>query len=215
LRTDWPGADVIKKLVDQAGGLFVWATTAWAFVDTAYYPQKHLDMLLKGQVPRMAEATLDNLYSTVLESVGNWDSEDFVKDFRMILGTIIAAKDPLSSTAIDQLLEMPPEQPSMHTIPRLACVLSQGPVVRVLHPSFADFLCTRTRCSRDIWFIDPIIQNRAFAIQCLNLLDGMLTMNSRNLTLSADLQAEAVPEGTTYAGSRKIFGQFWYTWTPS
>lgn len=194
----------------------MWATTAWAFVDTAYYPQKHLDMLLKGQVPRMAEATLDNLYSTVLESVGNWDSEDFVKYFRMILGTIIAAKDPLSSTAIDQLLEkMPPEQPSMHTIPRLACVLSQGPVVRVLHPSFADFLCTRTRCSRDIWFIDPIIQNRAFAIQCLNLLDGMLTMNSRNLTLSADLQAEAVPEGTTYAGSRKIFGQFWYTWTPS
>jgi WD40 repeat protein len=199
LRADWPGVDVIQKLVDQAGGLFVWATTAWAFIDSAHYPQKHLDMLLKGMVPRTAEATLDKLYSTALESVGNWDNADFVQDFRMILGTIITVKDPLSSTAIDELLGMPPEQPSLHTIARLGCVLSQGPTVRVLHPSFADFLCTRARCGCDIRYIDPVVHSNALAVRCLQLLNRALTMNIRDLTLSADLESENLSEGVSYA----------------
>jgi hypothetical protein len=115
------------------------------------------------------------------------------------LGVIIAAKAPLSSNTIDKILRLSSEQPSLHTIARLRCVLSQSPAVRVLHPSFTDFLCTRAQCGKDIWFIDPVVHSRALAIRCLELLNSSLKMNMCNLTLSADLETETLPEEVAYA----------------
>ena len=156
-------------------------------------------MLLEGQAPLTVETALDVLYQTVLESIGSWDDDDFVHDFRKLMGVVITSKNPLSSIAIEQLLDLPPEQPLLHTISRLGCVLSQNPTIRVLHPSFADFLCTQARCGRDIWFFDPVAHNRILAIRCLQLLNGTLNMNLCNLSLSVDQEAEQIPEEVAYA----------------
>src|SRR5882762_5347878 len=75
LPADWPGEDDLHKLATRAGGLFVWMTTAWGFIDSAHHPQKRLALLLES--PHKAEVALDTLYKTALEYAGNWDDEDF------------------------------------------------------------------------------------------------------------------------------------------
>lgn len=196
---DWPGDDVLQTLVRRACGLFVWAATAWEFIDAAHYPPKHLEVLLKGQVGAKAEAALDALYRTALESAGDWDDEDFIHDFRMILGIIITARNPLSLDTIDQLLRLPQDQPSIHTVSRLGCVIASIPVARILHPSFADFLFSRARCGRDDWHFDAATCHRHLAIRCLERLSDTLKRNMCDLTLSVDLENETLPEDMTYA----------------
>jgi hypothetical protein len=163
LGTDWPGEDVLHQLVQRASGLFVWASTACEFIN-GHAPKKRLDHILRGETASGAEAALDALYRTSLESIDLWDDEDFVEEFRDIMGTIVVARQPLSSTIIDALLQKPEDCPSMHTISFMGCLLQQNPTVRVLHPSFADFLTTNERCGREVWFFDSHTPTSSFSM---------------------------------------------------
>jgi hypothetical protein len=198
LGTDWPGEEVLLKLVQRASGLFVWASTASRFID-GYAPRKRLDTILRREEASGAENSLDALYITALESSGLWTDDDFVHDFRDILGTVLVARQPLSSAAIDVLLQRPEGTPSSHTISLLACLLQHSPTVRVLHPSFADFLTTQNRCKREIWFFDQSTYHRNLAIRCLHRMDAVLQQNMCNMTLSVDLSTERLPEDISYS----------------
>jgi hypothetical protein len=179
---EWPGKEAIGRLSRRASGLFVWAATASEFIE-GHDPVVRLEILLNGDATSGAESALDALYRTALESVGSWNDKEFVEDFRSILGIILVARNPLSHNAIDNLFGTDKYRPSLHTISRLACVLAQTPTVRILHPSFADFLTNRGRCGRDIWYIDRNFHNRRVAVKCLERLDGALRRNICNLTL--------------------------------
>jgi len=192
---EWPGKEAIGRLSARASGLFVWASTASDFIDR-HDPVKRLEILLQEDAASGAEAALDALYRTALESVGKWDDPDFVEDFRSILGIVLVARNPLSDSDIDSLFGTDKYRPSLHTISRLACVLAQTPTVRILHPSFADFLMDQARCGRDVWYIDRNFHNHSMAIKCLERLDALLKHNICGLTvdpgdahgsLSADL----------------------------
>jgi hypothetical protein len=110
----------------------------------------------RGRCGIRRRGNIDALYETAFEYIGLWDDEDFVSDFRAILGIIPVAREPLSSSAVDVLLLLPEHRPSMHIISLLRCVLQQNRTVHVLHPSFADFLMTQERCGRDIWSFDRL-----------------------------------------------------------
>jgi hypothetical protein len=118
---------------------------------------------------------------------------------------VLVAQTPLSSNAIDCLLGNRRSRNTDHTISRLGCVLQKTPTVRVLHSSFAEFLLTRSRCCRDVWYFDPTPHHHSLAIQCLNCLNGVLKQNMCNLTLSKDLaygglsDKESLPEHMSYA----------------
>lgn len=182
LPENWPGEENIWKLSQLASGLFIWASTASEFID-GHDPVKRLNVLLKADTASNAESALDVLYRTALESAGTWDDAEFVEDFRHILGVILVVMHPLAHWGVDALLGTAKCRPSMHTISLLACVLSQKPTVRVLHPSFADFLTDRERCGRDIWYIDANEHHRRVAIMCLERLGKTLKRNICDLTL--------------------------------
>jgi len=198
LGENWPGEDAYHQLVQRASGLFVWASTASEFIN-GHNPNKRLDILLRGDVESGAETALDALYKTALLSVGQWDDEDFVTDFRNIIGIILVARQPIISATIDALLRLPDERPSMHTISLLGCVLQQRPTVRVLHPSFADFLMTKGRCKREAWFFDQSAYNKCLAFQCLDRMDAVLVRNMRHTTLSVDQTHENLSEDVFYS----------------
>jgi NACHT domain len=198
LDNDWPGEEAFEKLIQRASGLFVWASTASKFIN-AHDPRRRLDIVLRGDVASGAEGALDALYKTALESIGLWEDEDFVSDFRAILGIILVARQPLSSSAIDMLLLLPEHRPSMHTISLLGCVLQQNPSVRVLHPSFADFLVAQERCGRDIWFFDRSTYHRHLAFRCLDRMDSVLQRNVCNMTLCVDRANEHLSEDVSYS----------------
>jgi hypothetical protein len=198
LETGWPGEDVLHTLVQRASGLFVWASTASGFIN-AHDPKRRLDVVLRGDVASGAEGALDALYKTALESIGLWDDEDFISDFRAIIGIILVARQPLSSSAIDALLLLPEHRPSMHTISLLRCVLQQDRTVRVLHPSFADFLMTQERCGRDFWSFDRYTYHRYLAMRCMDCMDAVLKRNMCNMTLTVDQANEKLPEEVSYS----------------
>lgn len=197
LASDWPGIPIINTLSDRALGLFVWASTAMAFID-AHDPRSRIEALLSVEGTPGVEAALDNLYETALKSGGRWDDEDFVKDFRAILGFVLVARTPLSADAIDNLRGMPEDRPSMHIISLLGCILSRNSTVRILHPSFSDFLSNRKRCGRDVRFIDITSHNEDLANLCLRRLRETLKYNICNLTLSSEVHG-TLPEDVTYA----------------
>jgi hypothetical protein len=198
LGLDWPGEDTISDLAACACGLFIWASTASKFID-GHDPQKRLNIILTGQTGTKAESVLDSLYTTALDDAGAWDDDDFVEDFRAILGMILVLRKPLSSSVLDQLMNAPKGREPIHTISALGCILSRVPTVHLLHPSFADFLFSRARCGRDEWYIEPVSCHRRLSVQCLDLLDHALKRNVSNLTLSMDLADETLPEDVSYA----------------
>jgi hypothetical protein len=87
----------------------------------------------------------------------------------------------------------------MDVISLLGSVLSQGETIRVLHPSFADFLLARNRCERAVWFFDHTVHNRELAIRCLDRLESVLKRNICNLTVSWEDWTVWLAEDISYA----------------
>ncbi|KZP30177.1 hypothetical protein FIBSPDRAFT_146021 [Athelia psychrophila] len=155
LQEDWPGPAAITQLTALAFGFFPWAVNASNFVD-AHCPPERLEALLL-QSPRSISETnppLDEIYRAALNSTGDWTDDDFVSDFRAIMGVIINSPLAISPTDITHLVNHPLSQPAMVTIRRLGAVMTHDPVVQVLHPSFLDFLSSRERCGCDIWYFE-------------------------------------------------------------
>ena len=198
LSSDWPGERVILDLVQRASGLFVWAFIACRYIEDGHDPRERLDVLLHAETEE-SDAALDALYITALKSAGKWRDPIFRSDFKIILGAILVARNPLSDDAIDKLFCL--DRPSRHTITCLGCVLHwrEHESVRVLHPSFAEFLMTWLRCRNDAWFIDTALHNRRLALQCLLRLDVVLKRNICDLLLSRAVVDATLPEDISYA----------------
>jgi len=95
-------------------------------------------------------------------------------------------RNPLTSVAIDNLLANPDGRPSTETIKQLNCIVSSNPIIRLIHPSLADFLMSRSRCGRDIWFFMPSSHERILAILCSRPLDQVLHRDMSPLLVDND-----------------------------
>jgi hypothetical protein len=189
LPSNRPKPKEIQALADRAAGLFIWASTACQFIDS-HDPRIRLEMLLRTGIKGNAQAALDKLYKTALESAGNWKDDVFCSDFSAITGAILVARNPISPETIDKLLALN-ERPSLR---RLGCVLhftNQTGPVRILHPSFADFLSHKDRCATS--YIDTFHHNKFLAIRCVDHLDERLKENICNLTLTQVVPNSIVP----------------------
>lgn len=196
LPADWPGHDRIDALVRRASGLFIWASTACRFID-AQDPQARLGILLESDVYTDAESALDALYTRALESVGNWDDPALGSDFQAVVGMLLVARDLLPATAIDKLNDGP--RPSLHIISRLGCLLYNDSLIRILHPSFSDFLTNRNRCKSEHWFIDVTRHHLRVADHCIQRLGYFLKYNMCGLKLSETPSHRELPEDVAYA----------------
>ncbi|KIM83198.1 hypothetical protein PILCRDRAFT_69471 [Piloderma croceum F 1598] len=199
LPPDWPGRDRISALMESAGGLFVWASTACLYIES-YAPDYRLNELITHQSAVTTSgpfANLDRLYKTGLQSAGSWGDSLFRTDCCNILGAILCVKTPLSYSAIDSLLALP--RPCLWSISRLGCVLRGGEteVVRILHPSFHDYLSKR--CSAEPWSINLELHNETLAVHCVEFLDNTLRQNICGLTLPHPVGKETLPEAVSYA----------------
>jgi hypothetical protein len=192
---DWPGDEVIGHLTERAFGLFVWASTAMKLIRKAHYPANRLKALLHDEPTSGATTALGALYQTALEDAGKWDDDEFVEDFRAIMGIVLVARSPLSISAIDLLLGIP----SANTIALLGCLLIQHPTVRVLHPSFADFITQPDPQKSYPWVIDAPSRNFHLALACLERLHLSLKQNMCNLTLSSNQLKGSLSEDVSYS----------------
>ena len=197
----WPGEDIISSLANRAGGLFIWASTACLYIKS-YAPNQRLSELVQKQPESHSSgpfARLDGLYETGLRSAGLWHDSLFRSDCRNILGMILCARDLLSCSVIDALLRLPQDTSSWESVSRLGCVLhiSETEPIRILHPSFHDYLSER--CRTQPWSIDLERHNKDLALGCIKLLDKELRENMCDMTLPYLSQKRTLPEAISYA----------------
>jgi hypothetical protein len=171
MTSDWPGAYIIEELTERAGGLFIWATTMIRFIDQGH-PEEQLDNVQTGVVG----GDLYDLYKNILNTAfGPHMSVGLADGFKAITGTIILAKTPLSPNNLTSLLEVTPITLD-YVRNRLQSVLDDdGGVLRFLHQSFVDFLCSPS-CPQTIAFQHDA-QSRNLAISTVKTMENHLRFN--------------------------------------
>ncbi|KAF3309169.1 hypothetical protein TWF173_011399 [Orbilia oligospora] len=193
LPLDWPGEDKITTLVRNAGGLFIYAATICRFIGTQsnqWPPQGLLEVFLPrdqnesgsklGHSIPSASPTkeLDAIYSQILyhSLKGTQEDEDkktLAARFRQVVGTIVILSEPLSAAALAGLLGI--NQNVIHwSLRHLHSVLKvpkdQDSDIRLLHPSFRDFLLDEKRCHDPQFWIDKKMAHQQLAACCLKRL---------------------------------------------
>jgi hypothetical protein len=178
------GAQIITCLTEKACGLFIWAATACRFIKKGrLVARKRLSLILEGgKSGRNPEKELDQIYAKILsDSIrGDYD-EDEKKEvfelFREIIGAIVILFNPLFATALSELLNKPWPGVSeilsnLHSV--LEVPENNAYPIRLLHPSFRDFLLTKERCQDPQLWVDEKQMHLDLAKNCLRLASNML-----------------------------------------
>ena len=113
----------------------------------------------------------------------------------MVLGSIVHLQDPLSARNIEDLLGADSDHINVRTtLMRLHSVVlvpeEDGQVIRLLHPSFFDFLTDNTRCRNPKLVLNPRAQQTLLARSCLRVLCNNLKRNMIGLPNSTTLNTE-------------------------
>lgn len=152
LPKDWPGDRRIQEFIQKAEGLFIWAFTSSEYLLTAPYPDKKLSTLLSGinlsGLP--ADKKMDALYAQILDAC-DWTDQDFVQSYKLVIGTIMTVKTPISSSALrslyrdDQDLDVNEVLRPLSSL--LTGVLHDDQPIQIIHLSIRDFLTYRAQFS--------------------------------------------------------------------
>jgi hypothetical protein len=110
----WPGREAIQCMVQNAGGLFIWAATACRFISEGQrFARERLDAIINDSSSAVTapEEHLNNIYITVLKHsiYSNYTDEEKDYQYRMlrsVLGSIIVWFSPLSAGSLGKLLHI-------------------------------------------------------------------------------------------------------------
>jgi hypothetical protein len=192
----WPGEDKIELLCQKARGLFIYASTACRFIgDQSCDPDDSLSFILKDDyVGQSVTGNLDDMYTKILTHAaiaGDRDREKLNTEFRRIIGSIVILLDPLPPALLDRLLSIPEgtvrrRLRSLHSV--LDIPKSQESPIRLLHPSFRDFLLEQRRCSDPRFWINKTKAHDHLFESCLKLMSKQLKMDMGNLQLPGSLK---------------------------
>ena len=153
----WPGEEIIKRLVQNASGLFIWAATACRFIrEGKRFAAKRLNMILEhnSTAINIPEKHLNEIYTTVLRHCISSEYSDEEADelrsmLKSLLGSIMTLLSPLSTQSLSKLLsssqdDVDQTQDDLHAI--LNIPKDRSCPLHLHHPSFRDFLFESTRC---------------------------------------------------------------------
>jgi hypothetical protein len=181
----WPGEEIVRRLTQIAGGLFIWAATACRFIhEGKRFAVRRLDTILhgSGSTPTAPEKHLDEIYTTVLrQSVAPEytieEREEAYCMLRTTLGSIVILLSPLSALSLSRLLKIK-EEVINQTLNDLHSVLDvreeQNKPIRLHHPSFRDYLLRKDRC-RDLGlWVDEKQAHQILADNCIRLMSTSL-----------------------------------------
>ncbi|CAJ0542721.1 Ff.00g002200.m01.CDS01 [Fusarium sp. VM40] len=157
----WPTKEQIAILVDASFPLFISASTLCRFMDNRKLgnPKRLMKQLLDAK-DRGHQSSLDQMYSAILYQQFNdndtaWQREQTVREFRLVVGSLILLRDPLTIPAFARLLSNDQvgddaeewQQIIVDRLELLHSVLNVPPPserlsqpVRILHLSFSDYL---------------------------------------------------------------------------
>ncbi|TFY77076.1 hypothetical protein EWM64_g6937 [Hericium alpestre] len=181
IRSSWPSNDELTALVRQANGLFIFAATAVRFIQDLRYndPEAQLRTLLSSQLPISATSPyrfLDALYTEVLHTAFPEIDRASKARLKMVLGSTVLVRDRLPPSSIEALLSLECDtvQKTLHQLHSLVIVPeNDNNTIRLIHPSFHDFLTDRSRCTDPNFAVHCKIQHSILAQNCLRTLQHL------------------------------------------
>ncbi|QRV82500.1 hypothetical protein RhiJN_10515 [Ceratobasidium sp. AG-Ba] len=196
---------VAERVSKLAAGSFIWARTACAYILDGTDPDKRWKMLTNGG--RLSG--IDDLYGVILTSNKTMVGEENKQDILACLGPIIATSmhSPLPIESLAYLLNNEPSLKEIRsTVQKLSSVLYTddrlGGAVRVLHPSFMDYITDPSRSGR--FCVDLDEQNKILAQCCLRTMLSSLRFNMSELCTSYHQNIQViVPEYQAYEGIKR------------
>jgi NACHT domain len=208
LEAGWPGEQVIKRLVRDASGLFIWAATACRFVRAGrLFAEERLCLLLDGSTSiTEPEKHLSEIYITVLQNSVHHgytaqEKEKFYSMLRHFLGSIVVLFSPLSANCLSRLLHITKRNlervlNDLHAI--LDIPKDQTRSLRLHHPSFRDFLLDKDRCSDPKFWVAEKQVHQTLADSCIQLMSISLKQDICGLSapgvLLTDVESSRVDE---------------------
>ncbi|ERF74014.1 hypothetical protein EPUS_03829 [Endocarpon pusillum Z07020] len=160
----WPGEEIIKRLIQTARGLFIWAATACRFIhEGKRFAARRLDTILSGinSASIAPEKHLDEIYTTVLQQsiIVEFTKEEKEETLNELHSVIDIPKDRF--------------QP-----------------LRLHHPSFRDYLLSKSRCQDPNFWVNEKQAHQVLAENCLRLMSTSLKQDICGLNAPGKLVAE-------------------------
>jgi hypothetical protein len=162
------------------------------------------------------------LYAEVL-STCDWSDQDFVHDYKLVIGTIIAAKTPLSPSALQSLHREYPTLEVDEVLRPLSSVLTgfinNGHPIRILHLSFRDFLAYHGQFPsvHERFQVNEREHSQRLALSCLHVLNEDLTADIRGTGyLTTEFSTESVEIERIPLDGSQVTEVLWYAcrfWT--
>ena len=178
----WPGRVKRESLIQRASGLFLWMSTACEFIgDDSDDPEMQLSLILDGvpsSHPLSPWKAIDDLYNQVLQQTMSFKaSPTRLAEICDILGAIVVAINPLSAACLCALLNVQNLATSnavTHRLRKLHSVLAipdqDNDAIRIIHPSFAEFLTDPSRCTDPRFRLDATARHCRLAMACLDVM---------------------------------------------
>jgi len=185
---DWPNPPDINVLCKKAAGFFIYASTVVKFIGFKNRtPTAQLDLIisLPQNTTHEGRSGIDLLYTQVLEQAVDdmdIDAEEIYSHFRTVVGAVLLVFNPLSITALSDLLGLSNISTTLRSLHSLLLVPeSKEDPIRTFHKSFPDFLMDPIRCKDEQFFVEPAVHHEEVLLSCLHLMGKRLKRNICNL----------------------------------
>ena len=190
---NWPTKEQLDLLCKRAAGLFIYAAATIKFLGHEHNdPRDQLDLLLQsqeygdleGDVELKEGATLDSLYTSILQGAFGKNHPRDDPKVRSVLGAVVLATNPLSPSSIAALFgfriqDVSRRLSSVHSLLILHEDINYP--VQPFHKSFPDFIINPSRCTKERFQISPPDHHLELLICCLSLMNQTLQKNMCNL----------------------------------
>jgi hypothetical protein len=175
----------VDNFIRKVEGLFQWVATISRYLFHTTYPDNKLHLFLSDSTLTglPAEKKMDDLYAAVLQAC-DWDDDDFIEGYGLVMGAILAAKTPLSMSALQSLHCPTPTLCITEVVPQLSSLLTgltdKKQPVQILHLSLCDFLTVHAQLSRDYkqFCISEKEHSQWLAFLCLTVLNEDLKQDT-------------------------------------
>ena len=220
LERAWPPAQIktdAGALAAKAGGLFQWAKLASALLGRQTRPREMIARIVSGA--DSGEVSLDALYAEALGIAVPADAQD--RDLRplycQVVGTVVAAQEPLTISAICTLLNasgvvgcdastVRALLENLGGVIVLQRIRAGAVVVRIGHTSFSEYVTSAQRCP-SAWYIDLQQASAQLGSRCFSLMAkslkrdicGMHGPSVANKDVSAQTIWQTITTGLRYA----------------
>lgn len=184
---NWPGTQIIELMVNQTGGLFIWAETACRYVREggARFAKRRLDVLMNHSSTDaviVPEQQLDEIYTIILrasipETYDKDEQELAYKHLKHVLGVIANLFSTISAAALSKLLntsivEIERVVEELHSI--LDIPENSAEPLRLHHDSFRNFLMDEKRCRDCRMFVSKEEAHAGMATRCIEVMSLVL-----------------------------------------